>query len=376
MNQALILSHTLGEAGDITEETLRGNHFLASVRLQLLPAIKGCLSNGLQPRVLALRSERPGDLDNIEQAKICLIGKLSHPQQDVQQRIALANIAAVARLKRRGVPIVLIYSDNIAEGDGSSRSEMACDLIEYADLLVFPCKALEAITMDTKRSDKKRAVIEDPWQVSEHPFAIGFPGNETRFIWFGHGSNARYLLEVLEEVLSADIIGEKKVFTALSDGNTLRAIKEKIKALRLRTPWKVRLVEWLPHKQPEQLDRELAWSHIAIIPSDTSDPKKCGVSHNRAVDAVRAGCITLASNLQSYRELAPCLLIGDSFSEMIGRVNEDYAAIARRLQTNRGRVLERFSPEANILAWRNLILKLTSSQIAKCIGKDGALQSD
>lgn len=362
MGEALILSHTLGEAGDITEETLRGDHFLASIRLQLVPAAHACVSLGLRPRVMALRSESARDFDGLGRPEICLVGKLSHPSEEVQQRIGVANVAAIARLKRKGVPIGLIYSDNIALDDASSRSEMARDMIEYAHMVIFPSKAMERIGKELIEPGKRMGVIEDPWQVSEHPFATQSRERETRIIWFGHSSNAKYLLDVMEELLSARTSSNTRIFTAMSDRVTLMIIRDKLHSLRLKNRWQIRLVEWVHDRQPEQLDRELAWNHIAVIPSDMNDPKKRGVSHNRAVDAIRAGCITIASPMQSYRELEGCLLLGNNFGDLVSKACTDFSELSREFEANRDRVLQRFSPESNMERWKNVISDLRLSR--------------
>lgn len=360
-NDLLVLSHTLGEPGDITNETLGQGQFLASIRLQLIPAIKAGLSLGLKPRVLALRSERPELIDAIGTPKACLIGKLSHPDEGLQQRIALANLAAITRLKRRGVPVALIYSDNIAEEAGTTRGEMARDLLELADMLIFPCKAMEKNATKWMKDDQQRAVIVDPWQVAEYPYLPQQLSQETRVIWFGHGANAEYLLRHLDDILNTELLTRSRVFTALSDMQTLGHIKERMGSLTIRNKWQIRLVKWDVENQPNQLEQELSASHIAVIPSDENDPRKNGVSHNRAVDAIRAGCVVVASPVESYRELRGCMLIGSSFSKILKHAHNNYEPLARTFQARRRVLLAEFAPEINIRNWK---------QVLSCLKRD------
>ena len=77
----------------------------------------------------------------------------------------------------------------------------------------------------------------------------------------------------------------------------------------------------------DQLEREIARAQISILPSDARDPLKFGVSHNRLVDSIRGGCVTIASPMGSYLELEELALLGNNFGELLNNAVENYRKI-------------------------------------------------
>ena len=132
-------------------------------------------------------------------------------------------------------------------------------------------------------------------------------------------------------------------------------------ANKIPTNWSVRLVSWLNAKQPDQLENELTSAHICIIPSDPNDPNKAGASQNRPVDSIRAGCLTLASPLESYRELSKVCLLGNNFIEMLMFAFEQYDRLTTKHELLREKILEKFSPEHNSQQWEGVLKKIINS---------------
>ena len=88
-----------------------------------------------------------------------------------------------------------------------------------------------------------------------------------------------------------------------------------------------------------------------MIPSNPQDPAKAGVSHNRIVDSIRAGCLTIASPMDSYKELSKICLLGNKFSYLIASACFDYERLSTKHSLLRENLLKRFSPEKNLDGW-------------------------
>jgi len=350
-NKALFLSHSLADCGNVTRETLERRSFLASVRLQLVPACHASERLGLQPQVLALRSEQPELLGLLGNPKLCIVGKLSHPDPAYQYRIAMANLAALARLSRKGVPIGVIYSDNLAD----QRSPIGIfyrDLISFAKVVICPSEAMLSYVRRWMKPSQHHAVIEDPLQVSRRAFQdldVSKPG---RVIWFGHSSNLPFLLRELPGLMSKCEAAAGYELTVLSDPAACDKVKLLMANQSQRRPWTLRIVPWQVDRQPMQLEYELDRAHIALIPSDPKDPRKAAVSHNRLVDALQAGCIVVASSVQSYKELAKVALIGDNLPRLLDAAVGDYQRLSKKYSHLRAEQLQRFEGEYNSCRWQ------------------------
>ena len=115
--------------------------------------------------------------------------------------------------------------------------------------------------------------------------------------------------------------------------------------------WNIRLVPWRIDLQPHQLENEISRAHVSLIPSNPNDLKKTGVSHNRLVDSVRGGCITLASPMESYKEISKAALLGDRISLLLNYAEQNYNELIQVLLSNRDEKLQKFSPEMNNKNW-------------------------
>ena len=106
--------------------------------------------------------------------------------------------------------------------------------------------------------------------------------------------------------------------------------------------------------QPSQLNRALGQAHLTLIPSDTKNIWKVGVSHNRLVDSIQGGCIAVASAMQSYQELSQISLVGENFPLMINASISQYDRLSRKYHALRDTQLSRFMPSQIEYSWCNL----------------------
>ena len=356
---ALFLIHSLAEAGSRGEIALQGGSFLASTRIQLGPAIRAAANLQIKADICNLRTENPDYLDKINNPKICIFGKLSHPESGFAKRIAIANLAAIPILKRRHIPIAVTYSDNLATKEDSPIAELYRSLLWHADAMVYPCQAMAELgrIWYNKNNAPTEWIIEDPCQIHQTPFQDLSSEKPCRIIWFGHSSNAPYLFKqipLLAEQCEAWHLFE---LTVLSDTETAKKAEKILTRCKTKRPWIFRSRIWDTSKQPEQLQKELERAHIAIIPSDEKNSRKSAASHNRAVDAVMSGCMTIATPLSSYCELQKVLLLTNDFPKSLKEGITQYKRLTKKWADLRGELLSRFSTTDNNKKWEEFLLK-------------------
>lgn len=353
----LFLIHSLAPAGSEGDTAWAAGEFLASTRIQLEPAKRAAIELGLKTKILNLRSEDPDCINAIGDPSCCIVGKLSHPDKDFAQRILLANLSAISILKSKGIPVIVNYSDNLAAPSNRPTSDLYQSLLWHADAVIYPCKAMQKLgkAWINKRKPPKEIIIEDPWQIQTEDYQQLKSNQPCKIIWFGHSSNAKYLLREIPHLLQDCNTHSNYELTILSDTGTLEKARKAFKANPQNKPWSLRCINWQTEKQPTQLAHELKRAHLSIIPSDIKDPRKLAASHNRAVDAIQSGCMVIASPLPSYQELKKLLLITEDFAGTINKGIEQYARLTKKWGLDRNNYLYRFSPSSNISNWKKLI---------------------
>ena len=136
-----------------------------------------------------------------------------------------------------------------------------------------------------------------------------------------------------------------------------------------------RLVPWQIKYQPIQLENEIKKAHIAIIPSDPSDPLKAGVSHNRIVDACRGGCIAIANPMQSYKDLSDITLLGNNMTALLNEATHNYPKYCKNLTNKREELLKKFDPKVNQLSWLNFWKDCLDNQRNPLVNSENASQN-
>ena len=349
------LAYVIDAKGDVTDKLSDPSKLgsVASARLQLLPAIRAANHLGINHKILSLHASQPEDLELIKSSQITLIGKLSANSIEGARDMALANIAAVSRLKRLGSKIILQYCDNAFYREDRI-SELYKDIFQMTDYVVYPCEALKQITKKYIGKETRSYIIPDPWQITQPLKPREIVSNKVKIIWYGSNKNIIYLQRELQNLISNSSPNYSYELTVLTAQYALEEIKKTIGTLKAsKSRWVFRLVPWQLKSQPTQLEHEIKNSHIAIIPSDPSDPLKAGVSHNRIVDACRGGCIAIANPMQSYKDLSDITLLGDNMTTLLNEVTHNYPKYCQNLTNKREELLKKFDPRANHLSWLN-----------------------
>ena len=353
-NRLTALSFVVDGKGDLTEKFFDPTKIgsLASARLQLMPALKSAIELDCSTQILSLHSCQYKDFSKINRSKICLIGKMSANTEDLLLNMTVANLAAVTRLKNNGAAVVLQHSDNTFYGNKTLKNFYK-DLMHLADYIVYPSKSLYKITQPHIRSKVKQAIIPDPWQLlkAHEPRELR-EKEKVRIIWFGSNKNITYLIKSFSSILKKTSNRRHYELTILCNEWALQEFKKGIAGVRQSYKnWTIRAVLWRIDSQPKQLETEISRAHIALIPSNPLDPLKAGVSHNRIVDAIRGGCITVASPMESYKELSHLALLGENIGETLNHALENYDDFRQKIIKDRSKLLEQFDPANNHANW-------------------------
>ena len=140
------------------------NASLASFRLQMYPALIAAKTLNFDRSLWSMHSTHPDDFLHLGNASICLVGKMSTTDELLSHSMAMANLAAISRLKRKGTHISLLYCDHQIIKQNNI-AELYSDLIYYADSIIFPSVAMQKLASTYIRKNSRQYVIRDPWQI-------------------------------------------------------------------------------------------------------------------------------------------------------------------------------------------------------------------
>lgn len=358
------LSFYTNRIGDITDAFFapEAQGCAASQRLQLTPALLSARKAGYKVCIKSLHCKNPEHITALGNYDICIVGKLSANSEELSQSMAVANLAAITQLKSNGAKIVVLYCDHQMINDDAVKNLYKA-IFKLADYIIYPTPYLRRAGQKFAGKNSKSFLITDPWQIEKLHTPRPNPGQEKwKITWFGSNKNFKYLLYILPDLYRSHLSEVQIELSLLSGSWAIQQFKKFNSINPLPKNWHVILTEWSNSRQPEQLEQELIKSHICIIPSDPTDQSKAGSSHNRLVDSVRAGCLTLASPLESYKELSKICLLGESFTTLITYAIHDYDRIVNKHALHREGILRQFSPKINSEKWDAVIKKITENK--------------
>ena len=345
---------------DLTHELLSGKKSsgMASFKLQMLPAIKAAKSLSIKPKLLSLQKPISFGEQLKKHRCMVLIGKMSANSEVLVQSMIDANLPTIKEMKQAGCPIVLQYSDHLLE-EKNILGDFYKELFQLADQIVFPSETLRQLSSSAIPPRCRTAVIVDPWQLNSwHPPRTLHPDETCRLIWFGANKNIPYLQKALPNLIDQSSKEQRFELTVMGLPLAHQLIQTSLENQPLPDNWSLRWVEWNNKCQPDQLEQELSKAHICLIPSDPTDPLKTGVSHNRLVDAIRAGCLPMASPMPSYLELEDLSLLGNDMGVLLEQAIQNYEPLTANLSKRREEQLKRFSPQYNLQFWRHTLKRL------------------
>ncbi len=357
-SQVLILTSTDGGSADKTNHihSISGQ---GSARLHLAPLFHVATKLKLQPRLLSLDSDDPSMLSLLGYPKICIIGKVNHFDDKRVEGFSMAILAAIARLKSRGVKIVSIYCDNLAPLS-CIRGTLYRDILRLSDFCIVPCIAMEHIARKWLPMASPVFVIEDPWQTRLQPYPSFHSTSKLRIVWFGNTNNVHFLCLQLKSLMENLVNARSVLLSVLTNQQGLdlahRTFLNSLPSANL--PWSFQPHLWRHDAQPTQLESVLGPAHISWLPSDPSNVVKSGVSHNRLIDSVRSGCIAIASPMSSYLELSKIAILGRDHATLINSILPEYDRLSMKYTNLRSQILQRFSPAVNLSNWEKILISI------------------
>lgn len=260
-------------AGAASVEDLRCSS-LASHRLRLAVAAEGCMQSKI--------CEVTVGESILGKPKVVLVGKIG--ANSIATRSA-AWVREVEQAIESGSQIVVDYTDHHLGFDSPMKGfyEVALNL---AQLIIVPSHELKAVV--SERFSVKVHVVPDPLEYEilppkERGTKIG--------VWFGHGSNAPYLLRYFQEHNVAHHFDELVICT---DEATLFNIKNSPLS-RCLPP--TRAVRWSVENQ----QRALRDADFAFLPVGWDDKRKSGASANRLLTSLCLGLPVFTQGIASYR---------------------------------------------------------------------------
>jgi len=325
------------------------NSSMASMRLRML--VPGAeLARSIRVMLIPFaRFLQDPALAALQNVRAIVIGKLS--VGEVEALGDAGRDRLFDALRRCGHALFADFSDNYPAFGGPHAAQLADyqSRMGEAAALTVPCRALaQAIGAQAKHGIH---VIEDPWETPERPARFAPEADALRLCWFG----AAYEPEVVEGA-----------FAALAKAQPKRSLRVEFLALGTRAPMArqlearmravnaasmVRFHEW----SFDAVARSLADCDCAVLPQDSRSPWGRCKSHNRLVQAVRAGRVALASAIPSYVELADCALVDDDLPAALGAALEQPAAALQKVVAGQSLVRERFSPQHIAARWAEVL---------------------
>lgn len=331
---------------------------MASIRLQLIPSINAARSRNFDTEVWSLHCNKIESKILNNKPFGCIVGKLA-THADLQANMYIANSSILSRFKDIGTPIISIYSDNHARRSDLTGS-LYRQILNTSSIVVCPTKTLQKAVLNFNPK-AHTCVIEDPWQVKEMKEIKTHLDEFIKLIWFGSPPNWKYMKNMLTKLWSHLEPSKKYVLTILTSEKAISAIKKDLINSTPPQNIKIKIVRWSNFDQPNQLQKLLAESDLALVPSDPNDSAKQGVSHNRVVDAARAGCITIASPIPSYKEIESIAIISDNIPQSLNKAVKNYKAYSEKISLSRKAALQRFSPSENAKKWGEIIDEIAGS---------------
>lgn len=352
-HKALILTSSSSYTGivkNINELTGAG-----SVKMHMIPAYDAASELKFNPKVISLNTDKPSILNQIENPSLCIISKINTYDQNAFEGFAMATLAAVARLKARECKIICLYCDHLASMN-DVRGKFYKDILKLSNNIVVTCKGMSDLVKPFIGNESALTIIEDPWQTKEQEFKAYKTGETLKIAWFGNTLNITYLAKIIPSLINGTKTSISYELKILGTSSTLEHINKIFqKSASQKHNWCIDLNLWDNYNQPNQLEKFLGDAHIVLIPSDPLDKLKAGVSHNRMVDAVRSGCIVLASPMQSYLELREIGLIGSDLPGLLNEAPSHINRLGEKYAKRRGDLLSKYDPLENKKKWITLL---------------------
>lgn len=195
----------------------------------------------------------------------------------------------IKRSKVFGSKLVVDYTDNHLDGTGVV-ADFYKEILPYVDGYVVPSNMMKKNI--SLFSNKPAWIIPEPVEVRiDKPKETLTDASRLNILWFGHNSNLPYLFRMIQGCLkNAPPHNLIILSNYLDQSNFVKIAATGSKVAKYSYgKWSLELME----KVSKKID-------LCVIPGDTDDPKKNGVSPGRLLTALAMGLPTIATPLDSY----------------------------------------------------------------------------
>lgn len=338
-------------------------HFLAPDERLASDQASMRLRVGLPARELAHRRrvclvpidylERDPGLERLGTVRAIVVGKPPVSffiEQEPRARSLLEWIEATAQVRR----IVVDFSDDL-EAAAAMFSRPA--LLEFQERLLRACPA--TVPSDALRARLARharhgiTVIEDPYESARAGKPRFAPGAALRLAWFGaFGPPLRAFVEAQFRTIAERLPprpAELAFVTYASQAGLVAEIGTMLRAVNAN--FSLRHVDWSLSASA----REIEQSDIVVLPQDVESAWGRVKSHNRLVEAIRAGRFATASPIPAYVELAQYAWVGNDLAGGIAWALAHPDDVLSRIAAGQAYVAERFSPSRIAGEWARVL---------------------
>jgi len=327
------------------------NSSMASMRLRMLiPGAELARRVNLSVRLIPFaRFLQDPALAHLENVRALVIGKLSVGE------VAALGDAGRDRLfdavGRCGHPVFADFSDNYPAFGGANVAQLADyqTRMGAAATITVPCQALaEAIGAQAQRGIH---VIEDPYETPEQPARFAPEEALLRLCWFGSAYEPALVEGAFGAIAAAQPARRLRLeFLALASRAPMaRQLETRMRAANPAA--EVRFAEW----SFDAVARALRDCDVVVLPQDAASAWGRCKSHNRLVQAIRAGRVAVASAIPAYVELAGCAEIDDDLPAALARALAQPRAALDKVVAGQALVRERFSPAHIAERWASVL---------------------
>jgi hypothetical protein len=260
----------------------------------------------------------------------------------------------LARASRDGMPLFADFCDNYA--DVTQRTG-ASFFVEYQGTLGRHCRLIastEALRAVLEPFAQRGIdVIDDPYESpTAQAIRVG-DSNPLRLCWFGNlaPASAAPLERAVESIASRFAERSLELEIVASGGARELVAALAARYAQVHPRFAFRFLEWSLAAAAVALER----CNFVLLPQDVQSEWGRVKSHNRLVEAIRAGRWAIASPIQAYQDLRDFAWVGDDLAEGLAWSLANPGVAAERLSQGQTYVAERFSPERVGHAWQRVL---------------------
>ncbi|HXD52409.1 MAG TPA: hypothetical protein VN689_10985, partial [Burkholderiales bacterium] len=230
-------------------------------------------------------------------------------------------------------------------------------LAEFQRQLLLACPATvpssalrERLAIDSRYDI---SVIEDPYESALAREPRFMPDSVLRFAWFGvFGPPLRAFIQRQFTEIALRISERTAELAFVTHAGAETLVREMAAALHEDHPnFSIRFVEWSLEATAQELER----ADLVVLPQDAATDWGRVKSHNRLVEAIRAGRFAVVSPIPSYLELKDYAWVGANLTDGVEWALENPDQARKRIVAGQTYIAERFAPARIGAQWARVL---------------------